>query len=122
MAARTSVLTLWNCQQKGHNFKECISLQGTIFCYKFGRVNIITPNCSKCLVSGKFETGRGLTGGATFQRPCAETNLKAPFTDPNISKTRHYLPIEVREQNNNLVRERIFSDAPSIELDFVISP
>lgn len=38
----------WNCQQEGHVFKECLSRQRSLFCYKCGRPNTITPNCPIC--------------------------------------------------------------------------
>lgn len=69
-------------------------------------------------VSGKLETGRGLTEGTMFQR----NKFKSSINRSKHFKKSPFSANRRREQNYNLVRETILSDTPYTELEFVISP
>ncbi|KAI8126620.1 hypothetical protein CVS40_3406 [Lucilia cuprina] len=59
---RNSLITCWNCRQQGHVFMECPSMERTLFCYKCGRPNVITPRCPNCQ-SGNLFRSLGAKGG-----------------------------------------------------------
>lgn len=45
---RRNAVVCWNCQQVGHVFMDCPSMQRSLFCYKCGLTGVITPRCPKC--------------------------------------------------------------------------
>lgn len=48
IAAMGVMVTCWNCQKTGHVFKDCISTERHIFCYRCGKADTITPYCQNC--------------------------------------------------------------------------
>lgn len=48
-------VSCWNCDQQGHIFKACPSMQRRLFCYKCGQRNVTTRSCVKC---GKISLNR----------------------------------------------------------------
>lgn len=53
----------WNCQQEGHVFRDCLSRQRNLFCYKCGRPDTITPKCPICSnEQGNSRRNVGITG------------------------------------------------------------
>lgn len=59
---------------------------------------------------GKLEEERDPIGGVSVHRKCPDITLQSPEIQSNFSKIRHYLPQEIRKQNYNKVRDRIFND------------
>lgn len=57
-SADSSMLTCWNCAQRGHTFWECEATVRNVFCYKCGLPGVVLPKCPKCR-SGNG--GRSLT-------------------------------------------------------------
>lgn len=47
-SANRRILTCWNCDQQGHSFVECPSIQRRLFCYKCGQKNVTAPDCTRC--------------------------------------------------------------------------
>lgn len=41
-------LICWNCNEAGHVFMECTSSVRSLFCYRCGKPNTITPKCPNC--------------------------------------------------------------------------
>lgn len=58
------LLVCWNCKVPGHTFMDCPSTERSVFCYRCGRPNVITPNCPHC--QGNLKQGVGVSGD---QRP-----------------------------------------------------
>lgn len=56
----------WNCKVPGHVFMECPSNERTLFCYRFGKPNVITPNCPHC--QGNLKRGVGVMGDLRPQK------------------------------------------------------
>lgn len=60
----TSKYRCWNCETVGHSFIEC-TRERRIFCYRCGKVGVITPNCP----NPKCHAGNGRS---TAQNPGAQ--------------------------------------------------
>lgn len=48
IAAVNSNIICWNCHNPGHLFKDCPSSQRSLFCFKCGKPNTISPKCVNC--------------------------------------------------------------------------
>ncbi|KAI8117671.1 hypothetical protein CVS40_10498 [Lucilia cuprina] len=58
---RKPQVVCWNCRQLGHMFMECPSQERSLFCYKCGKPNVITPRCPNCQ-SGNQSRSLGVKG------------------------------------------------------------
>ncbi|XP_059220401.1 uncharacterized protein LOC131995628 [Stomoxys calcitrans] len=90
-------MTCWNCRQQGHSFRDCEEAVRTLFCYKCGNPGTTTP---------RYITKRVLTSNKKIVRP----------------DTRHYVPIEIRQENYDRVRERIFGESDNKDETIKIIP
>ncbi|XP_075151748.1 uncharacterized protein LOC142225820 [Haematobia irritans] len=41
-------IVCWNCKRPGHTFIDCDSNERSLFCYRCGFENVISPNCPRC--------------------------------------------------------------------------
>lgn len=55
------VYVCWNCQESGHTFVDCPSTARSLFCYRCGKQNTITPKCPNCQ-KGNYRRGVETTG------------------------------------------------------------
>lgn len=55
-------LTCWNCGAEGHVFTDCMSLQRRIFCFKCGKLDVITPKCPVCNQAGNAKRNATTAG------------------------------------------------------------
>ena len=62
----------WNCRQSGHIFKDCPSETRSLFCYKCGQADTITPKCPKC--SGNRRPSGARHGTTRSQTSPAQQN------------------------------------------------
>lgn len=61
MQPKRNILICWNCKQNGHGFMDCPSTQRTLFCYRCGKPDVISPNCTNC-PSRNFQRSEGKAG------------------------------------------------------------
>lgn len=50
----TDAIKCWNCNSNGHTFRQCMSTQRSLFCFKCGTPGVITPQCGKCKQGNRF--------------------------------------------------------------------
>ncbi|XP_017475330.1 PREDICTED: uncharacterized protein LOC108365715 [Rhagoletis zephyria] len=50
--AGRSKVSCWNCDVEGHFFTDCMPMQRRIFCFKCGKLDVITPKCPVCNPAG----------------------------------------------------------------------
>jgi len=47
-ASVRSKIECWNCRQLGHSFRDCLSKERKIFCYRCGKPDTLCPECVNC--------------------------------------------------------------------------
>lgn len=52
-------LRCWNCDQPGHPFYECSSMDRRVFCYGCGELNTVLPKCTRCMERKASGNARG---------------------------------------------------------------
>ncbi|XP_017839865.1 uncharacterized protein LOC108597697 [Drosophila busckii] len=68
-------LICWNCKRAGHVYMACEQEQRSLFCYKCGLDDTVTPKCPNC-------------GTGNAKRGVANTGEPRPSTRPNPFRTK----------------------------------
>jgi hypothetical protein len=56
--ANREVLKCWNCEEKGHNFRDCLKERRQYFCYNCGNKGVTSSRCPICRNLGNSKGGR----------------------------------------------------------------
>ncbi|XP_073835648.1 uncharacterized protein [Musca autumnalis] len=46
--SKSEPMRCWNCNDKGHTFKQCTSSQRSLFCFRCGSPGVTAPQCNNC--------------------------------------------------------------------------
>ncbi|KAI8119245.1 Transposon Tf2-6 polyprotein [Lucilia cuprina] len=102
----------WNCKASGHVFMECPVEQRALFCYKCGKPNVTTPKCPFCQQKNMMNGGEPCSTQKLSESKKKGNIVAQNILNANDSKyipqMRHYLPLEIRLQNYDRVKARIF--------------
>lgn len=58
---RRNPLICWNCKEEGHVFMDCPITERTLFCYRCGKPDVISPKCPNC--KGRYFQRGEVTAG-----------------------------------------------------------
>lgn len=76
----------WNCASPDHFFKNCNRPVSSIFCFKCGCPNVISPNCIRCQKQKNLKKEVLNLGNNRFRKPHSSPLLvdQAANTDPEL--------------------------------------
>lgn len=72
VAAFSNTMVCWNCKKPGHFFMDCQATERSLFCYRCGRPNTITPKCPNCR-SGNYKKNAMEAGNRRSAEKTAST-------------------------------------------------
>ncbi|XP_064555230.1 uncharacterized protein LOC135440139 [Drosophila montana] len=67
----SSRLVCWNCRQFGHVFRDCLSKERKIFCYRCGKPDTFCSQCENCPGNPRgsaMMAGQMLSGTVTAEK------------------------------------------------------